>query len=336
MADRNNPNEWGEARQKLHEARLSWYKAASPLLMVFVAAVAAYWGVDRHAQGMREAEHDLETFNIMSQVENERSVYDERIRSQYLTKAIESPDDNVRLKYLRYLSFSRDEAGFREWASKELELVQVSLGEAKKRADDAIRKAQEAEKKYREAEAERISAEIKAKVAAEELQKARKENVRLIAEKRSKETKEALEKAESAAKLARVDVEAARAQTRRGTHLGRIELANIEDDKKYLLYHKTIATIALLLADRSLINKESGPYKTFWELYRKDLIGYESPAFAKIMVEIGKQLFLLRDDNSHSDEVLKELVARLRNVAAEETKDIEISPWARFYGPAYL
>ena len=93
---------------------------------------------------------------------------------------------------------------------------------------------------------------------------------------------------------------------------------------------------ALLLADRSLINKESGPYKTFWELYRKDLIGYESPAFAKIMVEIGKQLFLLRDDNSHSDEVLKELVARLRNVAAEETKrrrDFTMGTllWARLF-----
>jgi hypothetical protein len=87
--------------------------------------------------------------------------------------------------------------------------------------------------------------------------------------------------------------------------------------KKVRLYRETTELVQRLAAAAGPLVENTADLARFWDLYRKDLIGVESPDFARIMVQIGN-LFKSPDFKPGDAPEMKRLAEALAAVARDE------------------
>ena len=92
--------------------------------------------------------------------------------------------------------------------------------------------------------------------------------------------------------------------------------------KKVRLYKETTDLVQRLASANGPLIQNPGDLARFWDLYRKDLIGVETPAFARTMIAIGRVLQTLVGANSPPDEGLKRLADELLSVSRQELADV--------------
>jgi hypothetical protein len=116
--------------------------------------------------------------------------------------------------------------------------------------------------------------------------------------------------------LAWANKEIGYAPTERSTVIALAESSPI--GKKVRLYKETTDLVQRLAS-------ESGPRPAdlarFWNLYRKDLIGVESPEFARTMIAIGEVL-KSASDSPPDKEKLKHLAEELVSISRQELADV--------------
>jgi len=88
--------------------------------------------------------------------------------------------------------------------------------------------------------------------------------------------------------------------------------------RKSRLYGEATDIVHRLASTTAAIPTQSPEIDRFWELYRRELIGIESPEFSRTMVAIGRALSILGESKSPPDDELKALVARLEAISQEE------------------
>jgi len=111
--------------------KIEWFDSFKPLIMVIVVAVTGYWGADRATQEINKGELDLEKKRVEAAATKDKEERKHQIRTDYLSKAIEDDDREVRLRYLRYLVATEKDEDFNNWALIELKIVGDELDKAK-------------------------------------------------------------------------------------------------------------------------------------------------------------------------------------------------------------
>jgi len=91
--------------------------------------------------------------------------------------------------------------------------------------------------------------------------------------------------------------------------------------RKLRLYRETAELVQRLAAANGSLSENPADQTRFWDLYRKDLIGVESPAFSALMVRIGN---LLKSPSFGPDQApqLKSLAEALTTVARDELANL--------------
>jgi len=87
--------------------------------------------------------------------------------------------------------------------------------------------------------------------------------------------------------------------------------------KKVRLYRETTELVQRLAAAGGPLVENPADLKRFWDLYRKDLIGVESPDFARVMIQIGNLLKSPSFSPADAPQV-KALAEQLISVAGDE------------------
>lgn len=88
--------------------------------------------------------------------------------------------------------------------------------------------------------------------------------------------------------------------------------------KRVRLYKETTELVQRLAARNGPLTEHFGDLARFWTLYRRELIGIESPAFARKMVAIGKELQEQVTSNANSSPALQQLAEELLTISREE------------------
>lgn len=104
------------------------------------------------------------------------------------------------------------------------------------------------------------------------------------------------------------------AQTELKKTEGRIET-------KQELYGKAITVVAKLANLSGSIDRGSGEYKQFWELYNEKLLPVESPEVESLMVAIGRELEALSSAGKTPSNELRQLSFRLASKMKEELRE---------------
>jgi len=118
--------------------------------------------------------------------------------------------------------------------------------------------------------------------------------------------------------LAWANLEIGYAPTERSTVIASADSSPI--GKKVRLYKETTDLVQRLASANGAF--ELGDLARFWNLYRKDLIGVESPQFARIMIAIGRRLESLGASNSPPDAELARLSEELASISRQELADV--------------
>ena len=87
--------------------------------------------------------------------------------------------------------------------------------------------------------------------------------------------------------------------------------------KKVRLYRETTELVQRLAAAGGPLVENPADLTRFWDLYRKDLIGVESPDFARVMIQIGNLLKSPSFSPADAPQV-KALAEQLVSVARDE------------------
>lgn len=101
-------------------------------------------------------------------------------------------------------------------------------------------------------------------------------------------------------------------------------------NNKIRLYRETINIIGSFLELKSEIDDQSSDYLRFWQLYKKDLIGVESPKVAGAMVRFGRELLELAMSGGKPNTKLGELgnavISLMRNEIVYNTRGLPSVP----------
>ena len=92
--------------------------------------------------------------------------------------------------------------------------------------------------------------------------------------------------------------------------------------KRARLYQETTDLVQRLANRNGPLTGQFDDLARFWNLYRRDLIGVESPAFARKMIAIGKELQKLTTSNANSSPELQQLAVELLAISREELGDL--------------
>lgn len=92
------------------------------------------------------------------------------------------------------------------------------------------------------------------------------------------------------------------------------------------LYNETTELVQRLANRNGPVNDQTDDLVRFWDLYRRDLIGVESPAFARKMIAIGKELQKLIAASANSSPELQQLAAELAAISREELGELAQRP----------
>lgn len=92
--------------------------------------------------------------------------------------------------------------------------------------------------------------------------------------------------------------------------------------KKVRLYRETTELVRRLASAQGALREHPDDLARFWNLYRTELIGVESPDFARKMIEIGQVLISLAASNSAPDATLTRLAEELDSISRREVADV--------------
>ncbi|MDQ0321793.1 hypothetical protein QO002_003931 [Pararhizobium capsulatum DSM 1112] len=84
------------------------------------------------------------------------------------------------------------------------------------------------------------------------------------------------------------------------------------------LYRETTALVNRLVTLENPIDKTSQDFIRFWELYRRELIGVESPAFAANMIALGRLINTNVANQRPPDEEMRRLADELESISEAE------------------
>ena len=121
MTQKNKDQDFAKIKA-IHDLRLEWVKAFSPIALIIVAAVTAYFGVDRHAHVLAENEQQLKKFELETDLRY-------KIINDYLS--LPSDTSRNRIDYLTFIAKTDERKSVQDWANSRLELL-------KKERDDAV------------------------------------------------------------------------------------------------------------------------------------------------------------------------------------------------------
>ena len=91
--------------------------------------------------------------------------------------------------------------------------------------------------------------------------------------------------------------------------------------KKVRLYKETTDLVQRLASGSAPLSERPGDLARFWDLYRKDLIGVESPIFSRSMVKTGRVLKSLNDLKLPPNQELGDLADELVSISQQELAD---------------
>ena len=97
---------------------------------------------------------------------------------------------------------------------------------------------------------------------------------------------------------------------------------NTSAAKRVRLYKETTDLVQRLATRSGPLTELLDDLARFWNLYRRELIGVESPAFARKMIAIGGELEKQTKSNSNTDSELKRLSDELLAISREELADL--------------
>jgi len=125
-----------------NNGKKSWHERKG-LIALFAGLIAIIPPLTTAIHGTIKGNND---FELAEQIQNHT------VRTHYLEKAIDQPQEITRARYLRYLVQTEKDSKFREWAVNELKIVDDKISDIKAERDNEIEKAKLAFERQRKAE----------------------------------------------------------------------------------------------------------------------------------------------------------------------------------------
>jgi hypothetical protein len=155
-----------ETRRFEHEARLSWFRAWSPLVMTIVTGVSAYLAVDLHAQRMEVQRLRLEQARFEHESGMEARKFERDTNLGFITQFLEQDDEVKRLALIDFVHQTAPDEGLQNWAEaqkqavgKEVQSLRAALETARSAEAAAVTAQREMEARQTEAIAAQVAAE---------------------------------------------------------------------------------------------------------------------------------------------------------------------------------